>query len=86
MKLKLSKRKIDDMLLKKLIYIDLKYGLEYFTTVELLDLINMLSADDVEFYLNMVLKDDPNAFCSSLSKIQRVLKNEISVEVPKVCL
>jgi len=85
-KLRLSRKKVDDELLKKLIYLDLRYGLEYFATVEILDLINMLSISDVEFYLSMVLRDDPGVFCDSFFKIQRILKDRINVEVPELCL
>jgi len=86
MVLRLAKRKADDILVKKLVYADLLYGLEAFDTYDdLLEFVRSIDPNIADTRVSIVAKYDVEEFCNSLKKVINLLKGTVAVEVPEVC-
>jgi len=86
-KLKLAKKREDDILVKKLVIAELSGGLASFTSpYELREYIDVLDVETVESVLELYAEAMPDEFCDAVLYVKELLKARIEVLVPDICL
>ena len=86
-KLKLAKKREDDILVKNLIFAELSGGLASFTSpYELREYIDVLDVETVESVLELYVEAMVDEFCDAVLYVKELLKARIEVLVPDICL
>jgi hypothetical protein len=86
-KLKLAKKREDDIIAKKLLYVELSGGLSSFASpYELREYIDVLDIETVESLLELYAETMPDEFCEAILYVKELLKTRIEVLVPEICL
>ena len=86
-KLRLAKKREDDILVKKLVIAELSGGLASFTSpYELREYIDVLDAGTVESVLELYAEAMPDEFCDAVLYVRELLRTRLEVLVPEVCL
>jgi hypothetical protein len=86
-KLKLARRREDDIIVKKLVYVEVSGGLATFESAyELNEYMSSLDVDMVERLLELYAEAMPSELCDAIKRVKDILREKIEVQVPEVCL
>jgi hypothetical protein len=86
-KLRLARRREDDVIVKKLVYIEVSGGLATFnSSYELSEYMDSLDIDAVERLLELYMEAVPDELCSAIEYVRGILREKVEVLVPEECL
>jgi hypothetical protein len=86
-RLKLAKRREDDIIVKKLVYAEISGGLASFESpYELSEYMDSLDIDTVERLLELYAEATPDELCDAVKHVRDVLKERVEMLVPEICL
>jgi hypothetical protein len=86
-RLKLAKKRDDDTLAKKLVYVELSGGLASFASpYELREYIDAMDVEAVESVLELYMEAKPDEFCEAVLYVKELLRTRLEVLVPEICV